>query len=92
MNGQSYGHDSMCAGNPHLGNLLNTLDIIILSIENFLWTPEIENASKSDQNSEISRVSVGFEKQDLRHFSTSGGSKKFSMGDMMMSKVFKRLP
>ena len=26
------------------------------------------------------------------HFSTSGGSKKFSMGDMMMSKVFKMLP
>ena len=30
--------------------------------------------------------------QFLRHFSTSGGSKKFSMSDMMMSKVFKRLP
>ena len=30
--------------------------------------------------------------QFLRHFSTSGGSKKFSMGDMTMSKVFKRLP
>ena len=30
--------------------------------------------------------------QFLGHFSTSGGSKKFSMGDMMMSKVFKRLP
>ena len=28
----------------------------------------------------------------LRRFSTLGGSKKFSMGDMMMSKVFKRLP
>ena len=30
--------------------------------------------------------------QFLGHFSTSSGSKKFSMGDMMMSKVFKRLP
>ena len=30
--------------------------------------------------------------QFLRHFSTSGGSKKFSMSDMMMSKVFKRFP
>jgi len=30
--------------------------------------------------------------QFLGHFSTSGVSKKFSMGDMMMSKVFKRLP
>ena len=30
--------------------------------------------------------------QFLRHFSTSGGSKKFSMSDMMMSKIFKRLP
>ena len=28
----------------------------------------------------------------LGHFSTSGGSKKFSMGDMMMFKVFKKLP
>ena len=27
----------------------------------------------------------------LGHFSSSGGSKKISMGDMMMSKVFKRL-
>ena len=27
----------------------------------------------------------------LGHFSTSGGSKKFSMGDMRMFKVFKRL-
>ena len=30
--------------------------------------------------------------QFLRNFSTSGGSKKFSMGDMIMFKVFKRLP
>ena len=30
--------------------------------------------------------------QFLRHFSTSCGSKTFSMSDMMMSKVFKRLP
>ena len=29
--------------------------------------------------------------QFLRHFSTSGGSKKFSMGDMVTLKVFKRL-
>ena len=28
----------------------------------------------------------------LGHFSISGGSKNFSMGDMMMSKVSKRLP
>ena len=30
--------------------------------------------------------------QFLGHFSTLGGSKKFSIGDMLMSKVFKRLP
>jgi len=55
-------------------------------------TLEVENASKTDQNSEISKVSVGSEKQDLEGFSTSGGSKNVFTGDMITFKLFKRLP
>ena len=49
---------------------------------------KLKNAWKTDQNSEISKISVGSEKQDLRHFSTSGGSKKISTGDMITLKIF----
>ena len=75
-------------------DLLNTFNVTILSIKKFLEAIEVKNASKTDQNSEISKVScsVGSEKQDLRHFSTSADSKKFSMGDMITFKVSKRLP
>ena len=45
----------------------------------------MKNAPKTDQNSEISKVSVGSKKQDLRHFSTS---KTFFIGDMITFKVF----
>ena len=50
--------------------------------------------SETDENSEISRVSVGSEKQVfgqfLANFLTSSDSKNFSMGVMIMFKVSKR--
>ena len=61
-------------------------------MKKFLETLEVEKCLITDQNSEISKVSVGSEKQDLRHFSTSSGSKNFFTGDMIALMVFKRLP
>ena len=43
MIGQSYGLDSMCAGKPSSRQPLNTFDIIMSLIENFLGPPEACN-------------------------------------------------
>ena len=70
----------------------DTLNAIISSVKKFLEPFEVEKCLKIDQNSEISKISVGSEKQDLRPFSTSSGSKNFFTGDMITFKVSKRLP
>ena len=74
------------------GNLLDTLSVILSHVKTFLETLEVEKCLKTDQNSEISKVSVGSEKQDLRHFLTSSGSKNVFTGDMITLKVFKDCP
>ena len=79
--------------NPGLGQPFRYLERYHISRRKFFRdTWSWKNSSKTDQNSEISKVSVGSEKTVLRHFSTSGGSKKFSTGDMISFKVFQRLP
>ena len=61
-------------------------------MKKFLEPPEVENALNVVFQSQL-RLSkfLSFD-QYLSHFSTSGDSKKFSMSDMIMFKVFQRLP
>ena len=50
---------------PYLGQPFKYLERHHITHSKILETPKVKSAPKTDENTEISRVSVGSEKQDL---------------------------